>query len=161
MRFEDLTAEQQAAAKACKTPEELYALAKESGHELSEDELEAIAGGWEDERHCSRLHQDYGCSGLAPCYSLECDRFSCENYADKGSSFYCDNFLGYWHVKPVAACCDGLFLDDCRRFIVLCGVGRRRHAAPRCPTPDRSSNTCRSCHGRCRWPRAVRRASGS
>ena len=45
MKFEDLTKEQQERAKACKTPEEVFALAKEVGYELSEDEIEAISGG--------------------------------------------------------------------------------------------------------------------
>jgi hypothetical protein len=45
MRFEDLTPEQQAKAKACKTAEDLLALAKEEGYDLSESELEGIAGG--------------------------------------------------------------------------------------------------------------------
>ena len=63
MKFEDLTKEQQEKAKACKTPEEIFALAKEVGYELSEDEIEAISGGegWEDinppgtrcRKHCS------------------------------------------------------------------------------------------------------------
>ena len=49
MKFEDLTPEQQERAKACKTPEEVFALAKEVGYELSEEEIEAISGGkdWE------------------------------------------------------------------------------------------------------------------
>ena len=45
MRFEDLTPEQQEKAKACKTPEDVLALAKEEGYELSDEELQAISGG--------------------------------------------------------------------------------------------------------------------
>lgn len=45
MRFEALTPEQQEKAKACKTPEDFMALAKEMGYELSEDELAALSGG--------------------------------------------------------------------------------------------------------------------
>ena len=45
MRFEDLTAEQQAKAMACKTSADIVALAKEEGYELSDAELEAVSGG--------------------------------------------------------------------------------------------------------------------
>lgn len=45
MIFEDLTPEQREKARACKTPEEMLALAKEEGRELSEQELEAVSGG--------------------------------------------------------------------------------------------------------------------
>ena len=48
MNFEDLTPEQQAKAKACKTPEDVLALAKEDGIELTEEQLEAVSGGWND-----------------------------------------------------------------------------------------------------------------
>ena len=51
MNFNDLTDEQKAKARACKTPEEMLALAKEEGYELSDDELAAVSGGgwcWED-----------------------------------------------------------------------------------------------------------------
>lgn len=48
MRLEDLTPEQKAKAKACKTPEDILALAQEEGYELSDKELDGagIAGGW-------------------------------------------------------------------------------------------------------------------
>ena len=43
--FDDLTEEQKAKALACKTPEELFELAKAEGIELGDEELEAINGG--------------------------------------------------------------------------------------------------------------------
>lgn len=45
MDFNELSPELQEKAKSCKTPEEMLALAKEEGYELSDSELEAIAGG--------------------------------------------------------------------------------------------------------------------
>lgn len=49
MDFNDLTDEQKERARACTTPEELAALSREEGHDLSDEELEAIAGGaWND-----------------------------------------------------------------------------------------------------------------
>ena len=45
MEFKDLTPEQQAKARACKTPEEMLELAKAAGYELSDAELDGIAGG--------------------------------------------------------------------------------------------------------------------
>ena len=59
MNLENLTPEQQEKARACKTPEDILALAKEKGYELSDDQLESIAGGsiWELCSHCSREEQ--------------------------------------------------------------------------------------------------------
>lgn len=45
MNIEDLSPEVLEKAKACETPEELFALAKEEGIELSEEDLETISGG--------------------------------------------------------------------------------------------------------------------
>jgi organic hydroperoxide reductase OsmC/OhrA len=45
MNFEDLTPEQQEKARACKTPEEMLELAKAACYELSDAELDGIAGG--------------------------------------------------------------------------------------------------------------------
>ena len=45
MDFNSLTEEQKAKALACKTPEEMLALAKEEGYELSDEQLEAVSGG--------------------------------------------------------------------------------------------------------------------
>ncbi len=50
MEFNDLSKELQEKAMACKTPEEILALAKDEGYELSDEELESINGGmmWGD-----------------------------------------------------------------------------------------------------------------
>ena len=45
MNFEDLTPEQQEKAKTCKSAEELIALAKQEGFELTDEELNDVAGG--------------------------------------------------------------------------------------------------------------------
>ena len=45
MNFEELTPAQREKAIACKTPEDILALAREEGYQLSDDELEAISGG--------------------------------------------------------------------------------------------------------------------
>ena len=45
MEFNDLTDEQKARVKACKTAEELIALAEAEGVELSDEQLNSIAGG--------------------------------------------------------------------------------------------------------------------
>ena len=45
MDFNDLTEEQKAKARACKSGDELAELAKQEGVELSLDELNAVSGG--------------------------------------------------------------------------------------------------------------------
>ncbi len=45
MQFDELSDDLKAKVLACKSPEELLALAKEEGYELSDDELEAVSGG--------------------------------------------------------------------------------------------------------------------
>ena len=45
MDLKDLSPELQEKAKACKTAEELKALAQENGFEISEEELDAVSGG--------------------------------------------------------------------------------------------------------------------
>lgn len=45
MNSEDLTLELQEKVAACSTPEELLALARTEGYELSDAELEQISGG--------------------------------------------------------------------------------------------------------------------
>lgn len=46
MKFEKLTPEQVEKMKACATPEDILALANEEGYELTDEELENMAGGW-------------------------------------------------------------------------------------------------------------------
>lgn len=45
MNIEDIPAELREKAIACKTPEELAALAKENGIELTDEQLESLSGG--------------------------------------------------------------------------------------------------------------------
>ena len=61
MNYNELTEEQKAKARACKTPEDILALAKEEGYELTDEEPKDVSGGikW----RCS----DKTCSGFAPC----------------------------------------------------------------------------------------------
>ena len=56
MEFSDMTPELQEKAKACKTPEEMLALAKAEGIELTEEQLDGIAAGgfWDKEDNCPR-----------------------------------------------------------------------------------------------------------
>lgn len=60
MNFEDLTPEQLEKAKACKSVDELVALAKSEGIELTDEQLQGIAGG-EDWSQCEMILQ---CSGV-------------------------------------------------------------------------------------------------
>ena len=52
----DLSPELREKAKACKTPEEMLALAKKEGYKLSDEEMEAVSGGksWSC-THCALL----------------------------------------------------------------------------------------------------------
>lgn len=45
----DLSPELRAKAEACKSPEELLALAKQEGYKLSDEEMKAVSGGWGDD----------------------------------------------------------------------------------------------------------------
>ncbi len=49
MKIEDVSPEIIEKAKACETPEQIFALAKEEGIELTDEQMEIIAGG-------SKLH---------------------------------------------------------------------------------------------------------
>ena len=45
MEFDEMSQEMKDRARACKTPEEILALAEDEGITLSDDELEQISGG--------------------------------------------------------------------------------------------------------------------
>lgn len=59
MDFNDLSPELREKVKACNSPEELLALAKQEGYKLSEEELAAVSGGksWSC-THCALLIGD-------------------------------------------------------------------------------------------------------
>ena len=57
MKFEDLTEEQKAKARECETPEELVQLAMDEHVELTEEQLDEIAGGaWNEPGGTLRVH---------------------------------------------------------------------------------------------------------
>ena len=56
MEYEGLTPEQCEKARTCKSTEEILAVAKEEGYELTDEQLEAISGGdWGCWTICSEL----------------------------------------------------------------------------------------------------------
>ena len=65
MEYKDLTPEQQEKLKACKTPEEILALAAEEGYELSDEQIESISGGlsWDDVGGVARVGAHKGTRG--------------------------------------------------------------------------------------------------
>ena len=67
MEFKDLSEEQKRRARACSTPEEMLALAREEGYELSDQELEGVAGGsWSCPDDCTT---NYSCPSYYVCPS--------------------------------------------------------------------------------------------
>ena len=67
MDIKDVTPELKEKALACKTTEELVELAKSVGVDLSDEELDGIAGGdW----NCGKCNDDHGCgSGNTRAYA--------------------------------------------------------------------------------------------
>ena len=57
MNLDNLSPELREKAKSCTSAEELLALAKSEGIELSDEDLQGIAGGWSDceSRSCARV----------------------------------------------------------------------------------------------------------
>ena len=53
----DISPELKENARACKTPDEMLALAKKEGYKLSDEEMEAVAGGWSGcEPYCENYY---------------------------------------------------------------------------------------------------------
>ena len=76
--FSTLTDEQKKKVEAAQTPEELLAIAKETGYELSQEQLDAVSGGnvgWEDP--CSH------CNNYKGCHSVCIRYFDCSLYCTK------------------------------------------------------------------------------
>ena len=61
MDYKDLTPEQKEKARACKTPEEMLALAQEEGYDLDDEVLNGVAGA-------------DGCSWVQDCDPIVCMR---------------------------------------------------------------------------------------
>ena len=62
-----LTDEQKKKVEAAQTPEELLAIAKEAGYELSPDQLEAVSGGevsWCSDNSCNEVCYSDGLCGI-------------------------------------------------------------------------------------------------
>ena len=76
MGFEDMGSELKERAAACRTPEELAALAAKEGHRLSDEALEGAAGGRTCDifsRECGDFDCDILCDGKGnPCRRLMC-----------------------------------------------------------------------------------------
>ena len=70
--FSTLTEEQKEKARDAKTPEDFLALVKETGYELSREQLEAVSG-----------------SG-----KWYCDAFGCTDYTCVGETGYCPDNRG-------------------------------------------------------------------
>ena len=75
MSFDDLSPELQEKAKACTSSEELNALAESEGFELSDDDLQAVAGGTVSD-DCP-----YNSCFEEECYTNECDEYQCHTFA--------------------------------------------------------------------------------
>ena len=82
MKLDNLTPEQMEKAKACTSAEELMALAKEEGVELSDEQLEAVAGGSWSGSNLDCNH--YGCGAwdcsMFGCSTVDCPSVDCAVY---------------------------------------------------------------------------------
>ncbi|MBE6471130.1 MAG: Nif11-like leader peptide family natural product precursor [Coriobacteriaceae bacterium] len=61
MEFKDLSPELQEKAKSAKSPQELLEMAKAEGYELTDEELEGVAGGWCSDYVCREYEKYVHC----------------------------------------------------------------------------------------------------
>ena len=65
--FRNLSDDQKRQLESNSSPEEVLRLVKETGIELTPDQLESISGGWGDGKpHCEPGQHDYQYKGLQP-----------------------------------------------------------------------------------------------
>ena len=74
--FSKLTDEQKKAVEAARSPEELLAVAEETGYQLSDEQLKAVSGGSWCSDHCSALCPGF-CGKDASCVD-KCQYGSCD-----------------------------------------------------------------------------------
>ena len=65
MNYDELSPELKKKLQECKTPDDVLALAKEAGYELSEEELNAVNGGIDTDWACFDVHTH-------PCDPVKC-----------------------------------------------------------------------------------------
>ena len=80
-----LTDEQIKKVEACKSPDEILALAKAEGVELSEEQLEAVSGGCGTDKNKNKMH----------CYC--CGSYDMKYYAREGDK------KAYWECQKCGA----------------------------------------------------------
>ena len=80
-----LTDEQIKKVEACKSPDEIIALAKAEGVELSEEQLEAVSGGCGTDKNKNKMH----------CYM--CGSYDMKYYAREGDK------KAYWKCQKCGA----------------------------------------------------------
>ena len=91
-----LSEEQIANIKACKNQDEVLALAKEEGIELSEEQLEAVNGGCGTKTYTGLICPHCGGKGMIRSYSGMDSTFTCRACGYKTDDFRkCDPYRRY------------------------------------------------------------------